>query len=268
MIYQSSFEYSYLWLPLIGFIIGLLASMLGGGGGFTFLLILVLLFRIPAQTAVATSLAATLPICIVGAFRHHHFGNVDLRIGLIFAVTGIIGAIMGAGLTSLLTTTQLKTCFGIYSILIALQMVSGNMRKKRAEDKGIEIPEESGLRKTTKGSIFGFIAGVITGTFGTSGTAPVLAGLFSIHMPVKMVVGTSLMIAFVNTVSALGAHFVVGEIDLTLVWFLVSGSLIGAFSGPKLLAGIKVGNAENPIRQFYAFAMIIFGIILIISANR
>jgi len=68
MIFHSSFQYCYLWLPLVGFIIGFFASMAGGGGGFFFLPVLILLFKVPAQIAVATSLAATLPICIVGSW--------------------------------------------------------------------------------------------------------------------------------------------------------------------------------------------------------
>jgi len=66
MIYHSSFEYYYLWLPLIGFMIGFIGSLIGGGGGFFFIPVLTLIFHVPAQIAVATSLAATLPIGIVG----------------------------------------------------------------------------------------------------------------------------------------------------------------------------------------------------------
>ena len=66
MIELSEIEPVYYLLPLVGLLIGLLGTMLGGGGGFFFLPILTLLFGVPAQTAVITSLVATLPICIVG----------------------------------------------------------------------------------------------------------------------------------------------------------------------------------------------------------
>ncbi|MEN6445525.1 MAG: sulfite exporter TauE/SafE family protein [Candidatus Cloacimonas sp.] len=265
MIFHSAFEYSYIWLPLIGFIIGFFASMVGGGGGFFFLPALILFFKVPAQIAVATSLAATLPVCIVGSFGHYRNGNIDVRMGLVFALAGIIGALSGASLTSLMTSKQLKTSFGIYSILIAFQMIINNWKKKKAEANGIKIPDVSNLQKVTKGTFYGFLAGVITGTFGTSGTAPVLAGLFAMRMPIKLVVGTSLMVVCVNTLFALGAHFIVGKIDLTLIYFLTAGTVIGAFSGPKLLAGIKIDRAEGPIQQWYALGMIVFGILMIIS---
>jgi len=45
-----------------------------------------------------------------------------MRIALIFALAGIIGAISGAGITRFITPEQLKTGFGIYSVFIALQI--------------------------------------------------------------------------------------------------------------------------------------------------
>ncbi len=265
-VFHSSFELSYLWLPFIGLIIGFLASMTGSGGGFFFLPVLILLFRVPVQIAVATSLAATLPVCIIGSLGHFRYGHTDLRMGALFAGAGILGAILGAMLTNLLTGVQLKIGFGIYALLIALSIALNNRKQRRAEKNGIPLPEDGALKRVTKGSAYGFLAGIITGTFGTSGTAPVLAGLMSLRMPLKLVVGTSLTVVLINTFSALGAHFFVGEIDLTLVWFLASGSMIGAFAGSKILAGLNVSRAEQPVRKGYAVAMAVLGILLIISS--
>lgn len=116
----------------------------------------------------------------------------------------------------------------------------------------------------SRSSLYGFISGIITATFGTSGTAPILAGLMSIRMPLKLVVGTSLMVVFVNTCSALGAHFLVGQIDMTIVYFLTSGSVVGALLGPRLLANIKVDKAEGQVRFWYALGMVISGIVMIV----
>lgn len=265
MIFHSPFEYSYLWLPLVGFIIGLLAAMIGGGGGFFFPPILILLFGVDAQVAVATSLAATLPICLVGSVAHYRKGNMDLRMGMVFGLAGILGALTGARLTGLMTTGQLKTTFGAYSFLLALNMLFHNLRDQKKIKRDEFLPERSPLRKTVLGSVYGYVGGMVTGTFGTSGTAPVLAGLFTLRLPLKMVVGTSLMIIFVNTVSALGAHFLVGEIDMTLVYFLAFGATIGAFAGPRLLAGISIGRAEGKIKLWYALAMAIVGLAMVVT---
>ena len=265
MIFHSSIEPIYFLLPLVGLIIGLFGSMLGGGGGFFFLPILTLLLGVPAQTAVITSLVATLPICIVGSLGHYRKGNIDFRIGVLFAFAGIVGAFIGAGITSMISSGQLKVSFGIYSVLIALNIVISTWRKKRDETNGAEQQKISEFVKIVKGSFFGLFAGTITGTFGTSGTAPVLAGLFTMRMPLKLVIGTSLLVVLANTVFAVGAHLLVGKIDLTLVCFLTAGSIIGALIGPKLLSKVKIDNSENKVRYWYAVIMVALGVLMIIG---
>nr|MDA3866288.1 sulfite exporter TauE/SafE family protein [Salinivirgaceae bacterium] len=246
-------------------IVGLFGTMLGGGGGFFFLPILTLLIGVSAQTAVITSLVATLPICVVGSLAHYHKGNIDFRIGALFALTGIAGAVFGTAITSRISTEQLKISFGVYSIVIALNIVWDAWRKKQTEKNGNGQNELSRFAKNSKSSFFGFLAGIITGTFGTSGTAPVLAGLFSLNISLKIVIGTSLMVVLSNTVFAVAAHFLVGKIDLTLVCFLTAGSIVGALIGPWFLSKIKTDNSENKVRYLYAAVMVVLGILMIIG---
>ncbi|WP_339734990.1 sulfite exporter TauE/SafE family protein [uncultured Sunxiuqinia sp.] len=264
MIFHSSIEPVYFILPLVGFLIGLFGTMLGGGGGFFFLPILTLLIGVPVQTAVITSLVATLPICMVGALGHYQKTNINFRIGLMFSLTGILGAFAGARITGMVSPEQLKAGFGIYSIFIALNMVHGTWKKKRSEAGKVLRSEDSGMRRKVKGSIFGLFAGFITGTFGTSGTAPVLAGLFSMRIPFKLVIGTSLMVVLVNTLFAVGAHFLVGRIDLMLVYFLTAGSIAGAILGPRILTKVKTDRSENKVRYLYAAVMAAIGILMIV----
>jgi len=265
MIFHSDIETFYYLLPLVGFLVGLFGTLLGGGGGFFFLPVLILLVGVSAQTAVITALVATLPICIVGSLGHFHRGNIDLKTGGQFVFTGIIGAFLGAGITKVISAGQLKVSFGIYSMAIALNLVFSTWHKKRAEANGMVRKNLSKPAKVARSSFFGLFAGTITGTFGTSGTAPVLAGMFALHMPIKMVIGTSLIVVLTNTVFAVGAHFLIGAIDLTLVYFLTSGSLVGAVIGPYFLSKIKMEKSENNLRYVYAIVMIAIGILMIVA---
>ena len=264
MIDYSEIQNSYYILPLVGLIVGLFGTMLGGGGGFIFLPVLTLLLRVPAQTAVITSLVATLPICIVGLLSHYQKGNINFRIGSLFALAGIAGAFFGAEITSRISTDQLKISFGIYSMLIALNMVWNAWLNKKSEKNDYGRNELSRFAKTSKSSLFGFIAGTISGTFGTSGTAPVLAGLFSLNLPFKMVIGTSLLVVLSNTIFAVSAHFLVGKIDITLLCFLTAGSITGALIGPRFLSKIKTGKSDNSFRYLYAVVMVVLGMLMII----
>ena len=264
MIFYSSFENIYLLLPIIGFLIGLFGTMLGGGGGFFFLPVLTLIIGVPAHTAVATSLAATLPIGIVGSWGHYRKGNIDIRTGSLFSIAGIVGALIGARLTNFISGPQLKLLFGIYSILIALNMLFNGARKLK-EQNGDGSNSKLKAIRFGKGSFFGLTAGMIAGTFGTSGTAPIIAGLFSMRLPVKLVVGTSLLVVLVNTVFAVGAHFLIGSIDLTLIAFLTAGSVIGAFLGPRLFSKAKIGKSEKKVQYLYAAVVAAIGILMIVN---
>jgi len=263
MIFFSDYQSLYLILPVIGFVIGLFGTMVGGGGGFFFLPVLTLIIGAPAQVAVATSLSATLPIGIVGTIAHYRHGNVDLNTGKIFILAGVFGAVAGAAITGWLSSVQLKTAFGIYVILVALNVAFSTWRKKQSENGGKQMKALTKFRRIGRGSFFGFFAGAIAGTFGTSGTAPVMAGLLSMRLPLKIVVGTSLMIVLMNAVVAVGAHFLVGQIDMTLVVFLTSGSVLGAITGTIWFSRARLERAENNIRYVYVLVMIIIGILMI-----
>ncbi|WP_163323539.1 sulfite exporter TauE/SafE family protein [Draconibacterium mangrovi] len=264
MIFNSSFENIYLVLPLIGFVIGLFGTMLGGGGGFFFLPVLTLIIGVPVHTAVATSLAATLPIGLVGSWGHYRKGNIDTNTGTLFGIAGIVGALLGARITNLISEPQLKLLFGVYSILIAINMLVTGIRKYREAGDEENNTKLKAVR-IGKGSFFGLTAGLIAGTFGTSGTAPIIAGLFSMRLPVKLVVGTSLLVVLVNTVFAVGAHFLIGSIDLTLIAFLTSGSVIGAFLGPRLFSKAKIGKSEKKVKYVYAAVVAAIGILMIVN---
>ena len=267
MIDFSEIQGIYFILPLIGLIIGLFGTMVGGGGGFFFLPILTLVLKVPAQTAVITSLVATLPICLVGSFGHYRKNNIDFKVGLILIAGGTIGAFAGAEITGWITERQLKVAFGIYSVLIALNMILSTEKKRQSGNEITEQNEALKFLRIVKGSFFGLIAGLITGTFGTSGTAPVITGLFSLKIPFKIVIGTSLMVVLANTIFAVSAHFFVGKTDLTLVSFLTAGSAIGAALGPKLLLKMKFEKAEKSVGYWYAAIMIVIGILMIAERN-
>lgn len=264
MIEFSEIQNIYYLLPLVGLVVGLFGTILGGSGGFFFLPVLILL-GVPAQTAVTTSLVATLPISLVGSLGHYHKGNIDIKVAIKFAFAGIFGAFIGVAIISIITTDLLKISFGIYSMLVALNIAVDTRRKKLAENKGTKQQAFGNIKRISKSLFYGFFAGIITGTFGTSGTAPVLAGLFSLRLPLRLVIGTSLAVVLINTVFAIGLHILVAKINLTLICFLTVGSVIGAVIGPKFLSRINTGKLENKVRYLYAAVMVALGIIMIIS---
>lgn len=269
LIFSSPIEPVYYLLPLVGLIIGFFGTIIGGGGGFFFLPVLILIVGAPMHTAVITSLVAALPVSAAGGMAYYRRGYVDMSKGMVFIVAGIVGAFAGTYLGAALSERPLKMAFGIYAVLIAVHLAWITSKNepvtKAVTDRRSSSNRVDGNYKV-RGSFFGFFAGVITGSFGTSGTAPVLVGLFSMNLATKVVIGTSLLVAFTNTFFAVGAHFLVGSIDLTLVGFLTAGSLIGALVGPRVLSNMGAKHTDNPgVRYTYALVMVIIGVLMIIA---
>ena len=81
---------------VVGAVAGVVAGMLGVGGGALFVPALVLFLGLSQIDAEATSLLAIVPVALVGAWRQHGYGNVDVAKGLLVGVPAIGGAVAGA----------------------------------------------------------------------------------------------------------------------------------------------------------------------------
>jgi uncharacterized membrane protein YfcA len=263
---------SLILLPLFGFIIGLLVTTLGGGGGSLYVPILTLFFGVPPQVAVATSLATVLPTTAVGAVGHYRMGNVDIRTGIILGIGGILGTLIGAYIANSIPPTLLKKGLGVLLLLMVIPMIRRVLagHNKQADEEKEDISEDkkkltlTGYKKIIA-SFFGVISGILAGVFGLSGTAPVTAGLYSLGLPTLMVVGTTVFVLVFNSIAGVGGYFLLGRFDITLTILLGSGAVLGAFLGPKLLGRIDKKIIEKVIPPILILISIIFGLSLILS---
>jgi hypothetical protein len=259
------FTASFLFLPLFGFVIGLLVSMFGGGGGGLYVPLLTLLFNVPIQVAVATSLASIIPTTIFGAYAHHKQGNINVPIGLIFGITGILGTLIGVYFSTLIPSFILSKLFGILAIILVIPIL---FRKKKKENKHSDNPDDLkiiNLEKVSISSIFGLLSGIMAGLFGVSGTLPVIIGLFILGFPANMVIGTSVFVLFFNAISGLFGHLAVGHVNFLLIILLGGSAAIGALIGPKLLKKIKTDVLDKVFKIFVISLTILMGLMMIIK---
>jgi uncharacterized membrane protein YfcA len=109
---------------VIGTITGVMAGMLGIGGGLVVIPALVMIMGMSQQSAQGTSLAMMLPpIGIIAAYNYYKAGHVDIRIALILAIAFIAGSFFGSKLAIKLPTDVLKKIFGIFLLLVAIKML-------------------------------------------------------------------------------------------------------------------------------------------------
>ncbi len=120
------------WLILAGLVAGILGGMLGIGGGILAVPALIYAAGLGERAAVATSLAAMVPMSIAAAARHHHYGNLRLKEGLLLGVLGIAGAAVGATIAEVIPESVLRASFGLLMLAIAAQMLHGVWTNRRA----------------------------------------------------------------------------------------------------------------------------------------
>ena len=170
----------------------------------------------------------------------------------------------GAWLSSILAVNTLVLTFGIYAILLGLFTLRIPKRNTAKMRKPPERFADLNRRNLPLISAIGLVSGFVAGLYGTSGTAPVLAALLLLQLPFKIIIGTSVMIVFINAVSGFTGHLLVGEFDLQLIFLLGSGAAVGAFLGPRLLSRIRhEQRRETKFRYVLSALLIIMGAFLV-----
>lgn len=106
-------------LVLVGFIVGILSSISGLGGGFMIVPLLIYLGR-EAKLAVGTSFVFILVVAISSIISHYRLGNIDIKTGLTLGLGGIIGAQIGPQILQHISEQNFKR---IFAVLLAITAV-------------------------------------------------------------------------------------------------------------------------------------------------
>jgi len=182
-----------------GVVAGLLAGLLGVGGGIVIVPILFLLFdgldvaeSLAMHVAVATSLATIVPTSIASARAHHRKGNLDVALLREWAPFIGVGAALGGLLAGSLGGAQLKLVFGIVALLVAM-----NMASPKQPVLGERLPGSGAARGGLAGGI-----GVFSALMGIGGGTLSVPLLSMYSVPTHRAVGTAAAFGLVIAVPA------------------------------------------------------------------
>jgi uncharacterized membrane protein YfcA len=113
-----------LGLILLGVAAGVISGFLGIGGATILLPVLLVIYKLTQHSAQGTSLAAMLlPVGILATMKYWQAGNVNIKFAALIALGFLIGGYFGASFAQPTSELVLKRAFGIYLIIIALQMI-------------------------------------------------------------------------------------------------------------------------------------------------
>jgi uncharacterized membrane protein YfcA len=107
----------------IGLSAGILAGLLGIGGGVLIVPAMVLLAGFDQHVAQGTSLLVIIPAAVAGSWTHHRHGRLVLRDAAALAAGGVVGALLGSLTALSLDEGILRRLFAVLLVLVAIRML-------------------------------------------------------------------------------------------------------------------------------------------------
>ena len=108
---------------VVGFAAGVVAGMLGVGGGILFVPGLTLFLGLAQVDAEATSLLAIIPVALAGAANQSRYGNFRARDAVTLGVLAIPGAVAGVALVNAIPESVVRTLFALLMLYVAFTLV-------------------------------------------------------------------------------------------------------------------------------------------------
>lgn len=266
----------------LGGVVGLLSGMFGVGGGFLTTPLLIF-YGIPPTVAAASSATQVTGASVSGVISHMARNTVDVHMGAVMVVGGVIGALVGAGLFSLLQAIgQIDTVIGILYVLMLgsigglmawesiqtlMRMKSGAQapaRKRRHHPLVAALPMrwrfyKSGLYISPLAPLLlGMATGILTMLLGVGGGFILVpAMLYLLGMTTQVVIGTSLFqVLFVTMATTLVHSVTTKAVDLVLAMLLLVGSVTGAQIGTRISRRMQ----PEYLRVVLAFVVLVVAI--------
>ncbi|MBW0156924.1 sulfite exporter TauE/SafE family protein [Sedimentimonas flavescens] len=247
----------------LGGMVGLLSGLFGVGGGF---LITPLLFfiGIPPTVAVATGANQVVASSVSGVLAQFKRKAVDVPMGLVLLVGGLIGSGFGVYVFNLLSRLGqidlvVQLSYVVFLGSIGLLMFQESLRAMRRARSGAKrgkrhqhtwvhnLPlkfkfRSSGLYiSVIPPMLVGVLVGILAAIMGVGGGfIMVPAMIYLLGMPTKVVIGTSLFqILFVSAFTTLMHAITNQSVDVMLALLLILGGVVGAQFGSRLGGRLK-----------------------------
>lgn len=262
-------------LLIIGLLVGILGTIIGAGGGFILVPILILIFpeKTPEEIT-SISLAVVFFNSISGTYAYHKMKRTDYRSGLIFAISTLPGAILGTLIVAIISRNIFNLFFGLILITLAtylfikpLNSYDSNISKEdNITNKEASIKENFTLtQKKWPGFLINLTIGFISTILGIGGgiiRVPALVHL--LNYPVHLATATSQFIVAIMSFSGSIVHLINGNITNNIIPILTLSitAIIGAQIGARLSNKFHGAN----IIRILALALTLIGIRMIFQS--
>lgn len=249
----------------LGWMIGFLSGVFGVGGGFLLTPLLVFI-GVPPAVAVGTGANELVAASVSGMIAHWRRGNVDFVMGGVLLAGGVVGALVGGGIftmlyrigqSEILVELSYVILLGSVGFMMFVESLGTIFKRRKAE--GVPprklhehhwfhgLPFKMRFRKSKLYISallplgMGFVIGALAAIMGVGGGFLLVpAMIYILGMPTLLVVGTSLFQITFVTASAAFIHAAANKtVDVVLALLLLAGAVIGAQIGARVGANLK-----------------------------
>ncbi|PZQ45529.1 MAG: permease [Micavibrio aeruginosavorus] len=266
-------------LALLGIAVGFLSGLFGVGGGFLATPFL-LFMGIPPAVAVGTQANQLIATSVTAVLGHWRRGNVDIHLGSIMLVGGMVGSVAGIflfrmlqhfGQIDLFIAVSYVLLLGSIGVMMLIESVMAVLNRAKVTEDVQSVAQRPFFRNLPYKTRFmksrlyissllpigvGFLGGLMISVLGIGGGfVMVPAMIYILGMPSLLVAGTSLFqIIFISSFACILHAVANGTVDVMLALIMTAGGVVGAQVGVRLARRVKGAPAR------VALALIIVGV--------
>lgn len=276
----------------VGALVGFLSGLLGVGGGFLLTPILMMI-GIPPTVAAASDSCQIMAASSSGVAAHFRQGNVDIKLGSILLLGGLVGGAIGVRIIHVLralgsadfaiTLTYIVVLGGVGGFmfveslrsLLRGQLVARSSSRTRAGGVLSRLPLQMSFpRSGINHSVFVpftlcALVGILAAIMGVGGgfiMVPMM--VYLLRMPMRVAVGTDFFqilftCAGITFMQATANH----TVDLTLALLLAAGSSIGAQVGARLARVLRGEQLKIVLASIVLVVMVKMVVGLIVAPS-
>lgn len=232
---------------ILGFLVGIIASLTGIGGGVFIVPILTILYNFVPANAVGTSSTSIIFTATASTINYARQKRIYYKTGLILAVATAPGAFLGARLTRIIPPNLLGLIFGFFIIFVALRMIiniNNSRHKKTNLAKAQQTFESdnaiaSSRRTVLLGAGLSFFGGLASGLLGMGGGVLIVPIMFfALKMPIHNATATSMFTMIITSISGVAEHYMANHISFDYALLLALGTIfgtqVGAYTSKKI----------------------------------
>jgi len=249
-------------LLVSGAFAGLLAGLLGVGGGIVIVPLLYHIFiymnidlSIAMPLAIGTSLSTIVVTSIISAKNHNKKGGIDWDLSKMWIPYVVMGVIIGSFSSKFIDGSNLKFMFAILLLLVSLNMIISSFKT---------ITLRNSLPGKFVQSIFGLFLGGLASLFGIGGGTLMVPLLSLFSFPMHRAVGTASLFGLIISIPASIGYVIVGwnvpNLPLASTGYINWLGFIILVPMTMLFAplGVKLAYALNVKQLKIVFAIFLF----------